>query len=168
VGLLCGGLLSASVAGFVGELLGWVPLAWRVTALAAFAGAIVLRDFRLLSLPLPQNHRQVPRDVFGNGLRRAALQFGFELGTGVRTYVPAGAPYVLAAALALGVATTPEVLAAGIGFGAGRASMPLVRRWSGNGDRWDHLLGRRLSGLVPASSIACAMAATSTGVSRIL
>jgi transposase-like protein len=41
--------------------------------------------------------RQVPQDVFARGLYRAALQFGFEMGTGVRTYVPATTPYLLAA-----------------------------------------------------------------------
>ena len=54
-----------------------------------------------------------------------AFRFGFELGTGVRTYIPSTAPYIL---LLVIVATNPPLglaLAAGLGFGVGRAA-PLM------------------------------------------
>lgn len=99
-----------------------------------FGASIVLRDLGILSLPLPQNSQQVPREVFHRRIVSAALRFGFELGTGVRTYLPAGTPYILALALLLVVDDLPPALAAGVGFGMGRASMTLFRYWSGDGD----------------------------------
>ncbi|MEH1016399.1 hypothetical protein V6U90_25255 [Micromonospora sp. CPCC 206060] len=104
----------------------------------------LLRELGLVPIRLPQNARQVPQDVLQRSLPRGALQFGFELGTGVRTYVSASAPYVLAVALLLGGQRLHVAMLAGVGFGAGRALTPLARRAAGTGDRWDADLRVRL------------------------
>jgi len=135
-----------------------VPRPGSIAALIAFGAIIVLRDLGKISLPLPQNSRQVPRSVFGRRLTSAALRFGFELGTGVRTYVPAGAPYIVALALLLIADDLASALTAGVGFGIGRASMTLFRHWSQRGDEWDRRLDAELRWLVPVSSLMSAVA----------
>lgn len=121
-----------------------LPDPWRYAGIVAVAVLGLLRELGLVPIRLPQNARQVPQDVLQRSLRRGALQFGFELGTGVRTYVSASAPYVLAAALLLGGQRLHVALLAGVGFGVGRALTPLTRRAAGTGDRWDADLRARI------------------------
>ncbi|WP_285790883.1 hypothetical protein [Micromonospora sp. NBRC 101691] len=116
----------------------------RYAGVVAVAALGLLRELGLVSLRLPQNARQVPQDVLQRNPRRGALQFGFEMGTGVRTYVSSSAPYVLAAALLLVGQRLDVVVLAGVGFGVGRALTPLTRRAAGSGDRWDAELRVRL------------------------
>jgi hypothetical protein len=74
---------------------------------------------------LPESHRQIPAEVFGGSLLRGAYRFGFELGTGVRTYVPSPAPYILILAIVLARLSLANTLLVGLGFGLGRA-IPLM------------------------------------------
>jgi hypothetical protein len=151
VGLVLGGVLSALVLFLLSGL--FSPLPPLGLVVVAFAAIGVLRDAGVLRFPLPQNVRQIPQDVLRRHLVRGSLQFGFELGTGVRTYVSSTAPYVLAAALLL---TSPGIVGAvlaGAGFGLGRAATPLVRLASGAGDAWDVTLGRRLRLLTVGCSV---------------
>ena len=60
-----------------------------------------------------------------------AWRFGLEMGTGLRTYVPAVAPYVLLLGLVLARPTLAEVLLAAAGFGVGR-TVPLAVRINGD------------------------------------
>ncbi|MEV6105046.1 hypothetical protein AB0M28_10065 [Streptomyces sp. NPDC051940] len=122
------------------------------------AGALTaaLRDSGRLSLPLPQNARQIPQDVLRRHLVRGTLQFGFELGTGVRTYVSASAPYALVLAVLLAGGPPAPALAAGLGFGAGRALTPLMRLLSGAGGAWDTRLVDRLPLLTVGSALLAA------------
>lgn len=101
------------------------------------------RDAGLISLRLPQNARQVPQDVLQRDLVRGALQFGFELGTGVRTYVSASLPYVAAIAVLL-AGEMDVALLAGVGFALGRAATPALRFASRAGEDWDDRLLDRL------------------------
>lgn len=98
-----------------------MPEGWRpaVAITAALLG--VARDAGLVTLRLPQNARQVPQDVLQRDLVRGALQFGFELGTGVRTYVSASLPYVAALAVLL-ANDVGTALLTGLGFALGRAA----------------------------------------------
>lgn len=137
MGLIVGGLLSGTVLGLLSGLSAPVPVRWRYAGIVAVAVLGLLREVGLVPIRLPQNARQVPQDVLQRSLRRGALQFGFEMGTGVRTYVSASAPYVLAVALLLGGQRLHVAMLAGIGFGVGRAMTPLARRAAGTGDRWD-------------------------------
>lgn len=142
-GLLLGALLSATVLWLLSGLLSPIPDTWTLplTTLAAAAG--VARDAGILPLPLPQNSRQVPQDVLQRDLVRGALQFGFEMGTGVRTYVSATLPYVLAVGLLL-AGDAQVALLAGTGFAAGRAATPLLRYAARTGEHWDDRLQTRL------------------------
>jgi hypothetical protein len=94
-------------------------------------------------LNLPEARRQIPAEVFGGGLVRGAYRFGFELGTGVRTYIPSPAPYLLLLTLLFGQLTLGSALLITLGFGLGRA-LPLMV-WVSFADR-EQLTNRFLSG----------------------
>ncbi|MFC6087817.1 hypothetical protein [Saccharothrix lopnurensis] len=139
-GLLLGGALSAAVLLVVGSLLR-VPLPWwaRWALVALALLAVLLRELRVLRFTLPENRRLVPESVFRLGRLLGPLQFGLEMGTGARTYLPSGLPYAAAVAVLL-TASTSGALAAGVGFGLGRALMTTAAlRHPGD---WHALWGR--------------------------
>jgi hypothetical protein len=158
VGLAAGGLLSGLVLGLASGLFAPVPPAWRHGIVVGIALLGLLRETGAVRIPLPQNPRQVPQDVLQRNLLRGATQFGFELGTGVRTFVSATAPYVLAAAVLLVGQRLPIAVLAGLGFGAGRATTPLVRWASGAVEDWDIRLRVRLRIITVAGCAAMAAA----------
>jgi hypothetical protein len=158
VGLLAGGLTSALVLWLASGLVAPVPAGWRY-GIVLFAGVVaVLRDLGVVTLRLPQNARQIPQDVLRTGLVRGALQFGFELGTGVRTYVSASVPYVFALALLLTGQRWQVAVLAGLGFGAGRAASALARYASRGGEDWDARLAAWLRPIVVAGSTVLTVA----------
>ncbi|WP_049565309.1 hypothetical protein [Streptomyces sp. SBT349] len=142
-GLLLGGALSASALWLASGLVAPLPGSGRAFAAVAVALTGVARDAGLVRLRLPQNARQVPQDVLQRDLVRGALQFGFELGTGVRTYVSASLPYVVAVGVLL-ANDAGAALLAGVGFALGRAATPALRLASGAGEEWDDRLLDRL------------------------
>lgn len=158
-GLLAGGVLSAGVLWLASGLITPLPAGVRQGLIVAVALLAALRDAGRLPLRLPQNARQIPQDVLRRHLARGAMQFGFELGTGVRTYVSASAPYAIAVAVLLSGGSYGPALAAGLGFGAGRALTPALRRLSGDGERWDDRLAVRLSAMTVVCSVLIAAAA---------
>jgi hypothetical protein len=128
-------------------------VAGRQLAVLVVAVLGLLRELGVVPIRLPQNTRQVPQDVLQRHLLRGAWQFGFELGTGVRTYVSATAPYVLAAAVLL-AGGLPAAALAGLGFGAGRAATPLLRVASGAVAEWDARLPGRIRAITLTASAA--------------
>jgi hypothetical protein len=142
--LIGGGLCSGVVLWLLSGLTQPIPQPWRYAAGFTVAVLAVLRDLGWVTIRLPQNARQVPQDVLRSHLVRGALQFGFELGTGVRTYVSAAAPYALAVALLLVGQRIEVAVLAGLGFGAGRAATPLLRYASAAGEHWDVRIRRRI------------------------
>lgn len=143
VGLVLGGVLSSLVLWLLSGLASPLPSSVRYSAVLGFALVGVLRDVGVVRLRLPQNARQVPREVLRRPVH-GALQFGFELGTGVRTYLSTTAPYVVALALLLVMPGLSAAVLVGAGFGIGRAATPLIRFASGAGDGWDAVLHSRL------------------------
>ncbi|MEW2358600.1 hypothetical protein [Spirillospora sp. NPDC029432] len=121
LGLLLGGTLSAAAVWLLSGLTAPVPAPARTAAILAVAVLGAAREFGLAPIPLPQNARQIPQEVLQFRMRRGSLQFGFELGTGVRTYVSASAPYVLGLGLLLSRQPLLPTLLAGAAFGLGRA-----------------------------------------------
>jgi hypothetical protein len=151
--LVLGGTLSATVIWLTSGLGGGLQPAWRIGLLAALTIVAVLREFHVLNIALPQNARQIPQEVFAKGLLLGPFQFGFELGTGVRTFVSASLPYILAAALWLYATDYRIALLVGATFGLGRAAMTAARYWSGAVERWDERLERRMTWLPPAALV---------------
>jgi hypothetical protein len=149
--LVLGGTLSATIIWLTSGLGRGLPPAWRIGLLGAFTIIAVLREFHILNVALPENARQIPQEVFAKGPLLGPFQFGFELGTGVRTFVTASLPYVLAAAVWLYATDYGIALLAGVSFGLGRAGMTAARYWSGATERWDERLERRMTWLSPAA-----------------
>ncbi|HET6532820.1 MAG TPA: hypothetical protein VFH03_19710 [Actinoplanes sp.] len=113
-----------------------LPVWFRLCLLAALAVVVVGNETQLVRIRLPQNGRQVPSTVIADGGRAGAWQFGFEMGTGLRTFMTSSLPHLAALTVAL-LASWPYALFAGVAFGAGRAVMPLVRIGWGDGADWD-------------------------------
>ena len=140
-GLLLGAVLVAFVAGALGALpQALLPAPARYALFALVTVPVRLRELGLVRFPVPQNARLVPEDV--QHLRRwGALQFGFEMGTGMRTYSPSALPHLALLAVLL-VVPFPAAFALAAGFAAGRLAMPLLSNaWSDDGG-WTALWAR--------------------------
>jgi hypothetical protein len=121
----------------IGSLLRPVLPAWLKLGLIALLALVVIgNETQLLRIRLPQNGRQVPSTVILEGGRIGAWQFGFEMGTGLRTYMTSSLPHLAALTVAL-LAWWPYALLTGAAFGLGRAIMPLIRIGWGDGADWD-------------------------------
>lgn len=151
---MLGALLSALVLWVVSGLATPVPATVRHGIVVALAAAGVLRDAGVVRFPLPQNARQVPQTVLTGDVARGSLQFGFEMGTGVRTYVSSTVPYVLVAALLLTAPGFLTAVAAGAGFGLGRALTPTARYAARDGEAWDAVLHEHLRAIKVVSGLA--------------
>lgn len=120
----------AGVLGALPQALLPAPVRWGLFVLVALP--VLGREAGLLRFRVPENARLVPEDV--QHLRQwGALQFGFEMGTGVRTYSPSALPHLVLVAVVLVVPFGPA-FAAAAGFAAGRLLMPvLANAWSDDG-----------------------------------
>lgn len=165
LGEVIGGVASGLVAVVLGSLVlrPWLPEPVRLGAIVVLLVAVAAHEFGLLHLHLPQNARQVPQWVIDEGGRYGALQFGFEMGTGARTFMTSGLPHVLLLAVLL-TASWPYALLAGLLFGGGRAWMALTRLWHPDPARWDVALRRSdrtvRAVLVVAAGLVVLVAAT--------
>lgn len=155
---MLGGVLSALVLYVVNGLATPIPETARygIVVVAAIAG--VLRDAGVVRFPLPQNARQVPLEVLTRDVAKGSLQFGFEMGTGVRTYVSSTVPYVLVVALLLTAPALGTAIATGVGFGLGRALTPAARYASHDGEGWDAVLRTHLRTIKVVGGLAVTVA----------
>lgn len=85
--------------------------------------ALFLREAGVLRFALPQNRRQIDRNIAESGFG-GMLQFGFEMGTACRTFLPTGAPHLIAIAV-LAFASFPQTVAVAVAFGVGRSLVNL-------------------------------------------
>jgi hypothetical protein len=137
VGLLAGGLTVGGLAVVLGSLLRPVVPPVAATGLVLAVALFVLAgECGLHRVKLPHRRAQVPSTVIASGGDAGALRFGFEMGCGMRTHMPSNLPYLPLIAVLL-VSTWPAALAAGLGFGLGRAAMALGRHYSRDGAWWD-------------------------------
>ena len=112
-----------------------LPAPVRAAVLGVGAVLVLGRELGLWRLPVPENARLVPEDV-QHRAHWGAWQFGFEMGTGMRTYSPSALPHLVLAAVVL-VVPLPTAPAVAAGFAAGRFAVPVLAGgdggWSG---RW--------------------------------
>jgi hypothetical protein len=156
-GLVVGGVAVATALVVAGSLIRLpIPEIARVAIVGAFLVAVVLREFKVVDFWLPQKKRQIPESVFRLGRHAGPFQFGLEMGTGMRTYLPGGLPYVAGLAVLL-LASVPAALAAGAGFGLGRSLMTASNLRYSDDNSWDDewlANGRRLSLLLGSAFVA--------------
>jgi hypothetical protein len=136
-GLLAGGVLISVAFLVIGSVLR-APAPWslRVALVTLWLVVMVAREFGVLRFGLPENRRLVPETVFRLGRHLGPFQFGVEMGTGVRTYLPTGLPYVLVVAVAL-LASPIAAVVAGLGFGLGRCLMVIANLGYDAEGGWD-------------------------------
>lgn len=138
----CGGLVLGALATAMGLLVvgSLVRLAFPVSVwrwvLGAAVVALVLRELGLVRFWLPQNKRLVPEHVHRHGKAFGPLQFGFEMGTSLRTYTPSALPHAAALAVALLAGPLAAILV-GVGFGLGRSAMTLGNLNFSRDNSWD-------------------------------
>jgi hypothetical protein len=153
VGLVAGGVVAATVLLVAGSLIRVpIPEPLRAAVVVVFMAAVVLRELKVLTFRLPQNKRQIPESVFRLGRLAGPFQFGLEMGTGIRTYLPGGLPYVAGAAVLL-FASVHAAIAVGAGFGLGRSLMTVSNLRYSDDNSWDDewlTHGRLLSMLLSA------------------
>jgi hypothetical protein len=144
LGLLLGALLTGVIAGAVGGLLSPLPARIRLITLTGLL--VVILPFELAGRPLslPQNRRAVPQTIIPRSRTDGPLQFGFEMGTGLRTFMPTALPHALLTTVLLAGDPVAGLLA-GSGFAAGRAMMPMIRSHHPRPAEWDDVLLHRLS-----------------------
>jgi hypothetical protein len=137
LGLVAGGALTG-VCLAVASAVVRPPMApmWSYLVLGVVCAVLFAHEIRLVRLRLPQRRRLVPITVFRFGPVFGALEFGIEMGSGLRTYVSSAAPYAVVAA-ALLTADSLDAVLAGIGFGLGRATMTTASVVSRDPDAWD-------------------------------
>ncbi|PID53443.1 MAG: hypothetical protein CSA58_08995 [Micrococcales bacterium] len=142
LGLVVGALVSATVVLTAGSLVRVLAPDWVwVWVVVAWFAVVAVREFGWLHIVLPQNARLVPQTVFRHGRFFGPFQFGLEMGTGVRTYVTSGLPYVLVPVIAF-LASWPAAVCVGVGFGLGRLLMTAANLRFGNDGQWDDVFAR--------------------------
>ena len=150
-------MLSATVLWLLSGLAAPLSQAVRTGAIIAVGVLGVVREAGWVRIPMPQNARQIPQEVLRARVRRGALQFGFELGTGVRTFVSASAPYVVALGLLLSHQGPVPTILTGAGFGVGRAATATVR-YASRHDEWDDRRVTRMPLLANAIGVTVLLA----------
>jgi hypothetical protein len=113
-----------------------LPPAARDALIVAVALFVLAGECGLHRVTLPHRRTQVPSAVIGAGSDAGALQFGFEMGCGVRTHMPSNLPYLPLVAVLL-VSSWATALLTGLGFGLGRAAMALGRHHCRDATWWD-------------------------------
>ncbi|MEV6104304.1 hypothetical protein AB0M28_06245 [Streptomyces sp. NPDC051940] len=150
-------VVAAVLGGLVQAL---VPLVVRLAVFGLLAAAVLLREWGLLALPVPENKRLVPEQVQHRGRVLGPVQFGFEMGTGMRTYSPSALPHLVLLGIVLVVPFTGAV-AAGAGFALARWIMPMASIGHGGDGDWEDRwrTHRRLLAVATALATATGLAA---------
>lgn len=162
---MVGGASVGVMLGLAGPLLGWVPSPVAIGLVAAMATMVGLDAYGLSQFRWPQVSRQVARTSAADGLT-GLWKFGFEMGTGARTYMPVPTPHLVVLTVLLVGGGYGVAVFAGLGFAGGRAVMPITRMLHAEPMVWDRLLSyssRRLTRLAAwGSGIVAVVLATGT------
>lgn len=153
MGSATGGIVPGMIIAFLAFLLAWVPKELGVAIILAGGLYGVAADVTKHRIWFPGARRQVPETVAFRGVQ-GAFQFGFEMGTGLRTYMPVAMPVVVIIATAL-LGMTPWLgLACGLAFGSARGALHLLKWYSRNPGWQASLASLSASWFLPAGSLA--------------
>jgi hypothetical protein len=131
-GGISGAVVTALTTWFMSGFAEPLGGATRLVVFCAGAILVCLAKQGPLGRCVPEARRQIPAEVLAGGRARGAYRFGVELGTGVRTYAPSPAPYLLLLTLLLGHLALGTALLIAVGFGVGRG-LPLLVQVSAAG-----------------------------------
>lgn len=131
-GVSVGGLVTLTAAHVGGGLVSWVPSGVREGFAVAALLLAAAHAAGLVRLRLPQRHGMIPIERFDRRPSSGQWLFGLELGSGLRTYLPAPAPHVVASLVLLHVVPASALPVLAVGWGLGRA-LPLVARLGDGG-----------------------------------
>lgn len=169
-GTVAGGTVMGLLLAAIGSaLVGSLPSAAVVAAVALITAVAVFLQLRGSLGPLPQRHAQLPsRWMRWRSRTRLGVAFGLVLGAGVFTYLHHATAYVLGALLV--ISASPQVGAiAGATYGLSRAAMLVLawahRDWTGRGDVVVTAIGKAATRSLPvaaAGSAVIAVAAINT------
>lgn len=150
-------VVAGALGGVVQSLL---PPVVRMALLGLVALAVLLREAGLITLPVPENKRLVPEHVLQRGRVFGGIQFGFEMGTGMRTYSPSALPHLVLLALLLAVPFS-GALAAATGFAIARWIMAAASITHSDDGSWSTLWSdnRRLLAVSTAVATVGSLAA---------
>lgn len=157
-------VLGGSVTGFALAVLGGLvpvspPPGPAAAGLAVLACLALLRDLGVVRFWMPENRRQVRQSVLRLRPLAGDIMFGFEMGTGARTYVPAASPYlIILVVVAFGDGVVPG-LATGAAFGLSRGLVIVDRSLHRNRAGWDSALEHNQR-LLPLIGLATAVPLT--------
>ncbi|MDX1468942.1 MAG: hypothetical protein R3258_06335 [Acidimicrobiia bacterium] len=142
-GAVLGGTTTGTILGAIAALSPWEAPAGFIPLLVGLLllALAVARDSESVTIRLPENRRLVRQSVWGEPHDVGALMFGYELGTGFRTYMRATLPYVVAG-LAVAFGDFAAGLTAGIGFGLFRGLVTMDRYFASVPTDWDRSLRR--------------------------
>ena len=152
VGAIAGGAIAGLLLAVVGGFVNWIDGASRFLVFLSAGLGLVIYDLQVARVRLLQAARQIPQEVFVSDLRWAASRFGFEYGTGLRTYLTSAAPYIFGCAVIF-VGVSPLVgLALGAAFGFGR-SLSLLQYQIRRKENWQEAVQRQARLLERSGSI---------------
>ena len=130
-----------------------IPAPVRAALIGLPALVVLGRELGLWRFAVPENARLVPEEV-QHRAHWGALQFGFEMGTGMRTYSPSALPHLALAAVVL-VVPLPVAPAVAVGFAVGRFAMPMLSNaWSDDG-AWTEIWPAAQPLVRPLLAVAC-------------
>jgi hypothetical protein len=124
-GSVLGGTLTGSLAGVASLAFPTLDFGMIIVVIGLTIVAALARDMGVFNVHLPENRRQVRSSVYDLPASAGALMFGFELGTGFRTFITSSAPYIALVGIVL-VGRPATAILAGVGFGTGRGFIPFL------------------------------------------
>ena len=154
IGLISGGIATGTVAGTLALLISDIPRQFRLGTALLLISAIAVMAIIGKTTSLPQNRRQIPQTVTHTGDPQGALQFGFELGCMMRTYISSCYPHILIVLVVLLGENVLNGIVAGTGIALGRASTALNRLGYSTTETWQIAMARNRK-LVGAVHLMC-------------
>lgn len=147
-GAIGGALLTAALLLLARGLLSPIPRVVLVIAGIAVAGTIALAAMVRGDCPLWQTRRQIDAALVVGRTPTGASAYGFQLGTGLATYLPSCAPHVLAVLLVAMPVSVFAIALAAVGFGIGRSAGFVARSLAVNRDAFEARFQRGVAILV--------------------